>query len=189
MDTRIGVGILVGLVFTTTTAIISSDYYTKPQKIILGILFIFPPAQWILALIIGLWNKQTESTVGFKIDSANNSKKELERLRDIGLLSDLEFEEKTQKLIRQKLDELFLKSEEYKSLERLKKQGILTPKEFEIKIELLKEKIDKEIELGNNIELEQDESDIIKKDYYYEIVISLILGFFIIAMCFNYMNQ
>jgi hypothetical protein len=150
MDSQIGVGILIALTFGSTTYILNSDYFSKNQKIILGILFVFPPAQWVLSVIIGIWNKQNDSTIGFKIDSAKRNKSELNKLRDIGVLSEEEYVEKTQKILDLKLNELFLKSEEYKSLKKLKNSGILTEEEFLKKSKKLQKRINKKTQLDPN---------------------------------------
>jgi hypothetical protein len=153
MDNGIGVGILVALTFTSTIFILQSNYFTKSQKIILGILFIFPPAQWILGIIIGFGNKYKDSTIGFKIDSAKKSTQELRKLKEFGVISEQEYKEKSERIINKKQDEFFLKSEEYKSLKRLKNNGILTQSEFEEKSELLKNKILNEVEESEEIEV------------------------------------
>lgn len=152
MEKNIVVGIFVGLTFASTIFILKSTYFTKNQKIFLGILFVFPPAQWILALIIGIWNKQTESTIGFKIDSVNKNNLELEKLKKLGVLSEQEYKEKKDKILNLKINELFLKSEEYLSLKKLKKNNILTQEEFEQKSKLLKNKI-----ISNSNVVENDE--------------------------------
>lgn len=162
MDNGISVGILVVLTFTSTIFILQSGYFTKTQKIILGILFVFPPAQWFLGIIIGFWNKYNDTTIGFKIDSAKKSTQELGKLKEFGVISEQEYKEKSEKIIKKKQDELFLKSEEYKSLKRLKSNGILTQTEFEEKSELLKNKI---LEQVNSSEFENtDFNEIIIDD-------------------------
>lgn len=157
MNDKIGVAFLVGLVFMTTIHIIKSDYFTKTQKNILGILIIFPPAQWILALIIGIWNKQTEATIGFKIDSVNKNNNELQKLKKLGVLTEQEYNEKAKKVLQMKSDELFLKSEQYNSLKKLKKKNILTQEEFEQKTEILKNKIISKIDFSESNEIIESE--------------------------------
>ncbi len=161
MDKGIGVGIIVALTFTSTIFILQSNYFSKNQKIILGILFVFPPAQWVLALIIGIWNKQSESTIGFKIDNANKSDDEIEKLKNLGLLSEEEYKDKKEKVLEMKLNELVLKSEGYISLKKLKQNNILTQEEFEQKSERLKNKILNDV---NFIEFENTENNKVQKD-------------------------
>ena len=148
MDKNIGVGIIVGLTLFSTIFILKSNYFSKTQKIILGILLVFPPAQWLLAIILGVWNKKTESTIGFKIDNAEKNNIELEKLRNLGVLSEQEYNDKKEKVLLIKSNELFLNSEEYNSLQKLKQNNILTQEEFEQKAELLRSKIQNEIDLS-----------------------------------------
>ncbi|MBE7634277.1 hypothetical protein G1K66_06685 [Tenacibaculum finnmarkense] len=161
MDKGIGVGIIVALTFTSTIFILQSNYFSKNQKIILGILFVFPPAQWVLALIIGIWNKQSESTIGFKIDNANKSDDEIEKLKNLGLLSEEEYKDKKEKVLEMKLNELVLKSEGYISLKKLKQNNILTQEEFEQKSEILKNEI---LEQVNSSEFENTEKNKVQKN-------------------------
>ncbi|MFS4455477.1 DUF805 domain-containing protein [Maribacter sp. 2304DJ31-5] len=155
MDNSIGVGILVGLTFASTVFILKSDYFTKPQKMVLGILFVFPPAQWVLAIILGIWNKNNNISIGFNIDKTKNSIKDLENFKKQGILTEEEFELKTNQLIAKKQNEFFEKSDEYKSLKKLRNENILTEQEFREKAELLKTKILTEVEESDSKEPEE----------------------------------
>ena len=138
MENNTGIGILVALTFTSTVFVINTEYYTKNQKVILYLLFLFPPAQWILGTILLLWNKQNTNTIGFSVDKSNKQIDELKKLRTKGVLTEDEYESKVKIIIeKQELDN-FTKSAEYKSLEKLKDSGILTKNEFKEKSELLK---------------------------------------------------
>jgi ABC-type multidrug transport system fused ATPase/permease subunit len=138
MNNQIGIGILVGLTVTSTIYILQSDYFTKIQKVILGILFIFPPAQWVLAIISGLWNKYNNVSIGFKIDKTEKQIAQLQNFKNKGLLTEEECEEKSKVIIRKYKKEILIKTKEYKSLKKLNESGILTDKEFKQKIKLLK---------------------------------------------------
>lgn len=155
MDNNIGVGIIVGLTFASTVFILKSDYFTKSQKIVLGILFIFPPAQWVLAIILGIWNKNNNVSIGFKVDKTKNSIKDLENFKNQGILTEEEFELKTSQLIVRKQTEFFEKSDEYKSLKKLRSENILTEQEFREKADLLKTKILNEVEKSESKESEE----------------------------------
>lgn len=133
MDKNIGIGILVGLTFTSTIFILNSSYFTKNQKTFLGILFLFPPGQWILGIIIGLWNKQNNTINGVSMSSLKKQISQLESLKNQGLLTEDEFEIKTNKIYEKKLTELFENSKEYKNLKNLRDNNILTEQEFENK--------------------------------------------------------
>jgi len=152
MDQKIGIGIIVGLTFASTSFIWTSAYFTKTQKIVLGILLLFPPAQWVLAIFLGLWNKSNNSTVGFSEDKANKQINELGDLKLKKVLTEKEYKSKIKLIIEKEQVKLFLKSSEYKSLKDLKDNGILTKQEFEEKSELLKNNILKEVEKSESID-------------------------------------
>jgi|GEM_PF-3467896 len=146
MDTGIGVGLIIVAVTGSSIYIWNSNYFSHTQKVVLLFCFLFPPAQWVLGIIIGLWNKYNNSTIGFKIDSAKKRTRELKKLKKFGVISEQEYKEKSDRIISVKQDELFLKSEEYKSLKRLKDNDILTQREFEEKYKILKNKILEQID-------------------------------------------
>lgn len=141
MDNGIGVGILVALTFTSTIYILRSEHFTYIQKTILGILFLFPPGQWVLALIIGLYNNKSTTVNIQKNRDDDKQYRELVRLREIGILSDEEYDEKHKKVFVSQISKDFYNSSEYKSLLKFKEKEILTEEEFINKSELLKNKI------------------------------------------------
>tara|TARA_R110002111_G_C5899768_1_gene364046 strand:- start:50 stop:859 length:810 start_codon:yes stop_codon:yes gene_type:complete len=155
MNNNIGVGIIVGLTFASTVFILKSDYFTKSQKIVLGVLFVFPPAQWILAIVLGIWNKNNNISIGFNVDKTKNSIKDLENFKNQGILTEEEFELKTNQLIARKQTEFFEKSAEYRSLKKLRNENILTEQEFGEKADLLKRKILNEVEKSESQESEE----------------------------------
>jgi len=65
-------------------------------------------------------------------------KNNLINLKDKGILSSSEYEEKLQKIEDSEVGSLITESDEYRQLQSLKEDGILTEKEFEEKLELLK---------------------------------------------------
>lgn len=68
---RILIGLIVGAAFTSTIAIINSKSYLLWQKVVLGILIIFVPAQWVLAIIFYFINNFVDNNP--KIKSTTNS--------------------------------------------------------------------------------------------------------------------
>lgn len=164
MEKIIGIGVLIALTFTSTVYILSSDYFTKSQKAILGILFVFPPAQWILAIILVIWNKNSNLSIGFNTDKSDNQIDELRKLRDKNILTKEEYETKVNKIIEREQTESFKKSNDYKTLEKLKNNGILTEEEFEDKSEILKNRVLKQI-----ARTETENESVNAKPYYNDI--------------------
>ncbi|TXD47113.1 MULTISPECIES: SHOCT domain-containing protein [unclassified Polaribacter] len=150
MENNIGIGILVALTFTSTVFVINTEYYTKSQKIILYLLFLFPPAQWILGAILLLWNKENDKTEGFNLYKFDNQIDELRSLRNKGLLTESEYVLKSKQIRDKKQTIFFEQTKEYKTLKKLKDQNILTEKEFLEKTELLKSS------LGSTVEAKEE---------------------------------
>jgi len=138
MENSIGVGIIVGLTFTSTIFVLNSEYFTKRQKVILGILFLFPPAQWVLALILGIWNSSNNTTESFKTNKINSQIENLKYLKHKGVLTEEEYNKKESVIIEKQEIEKINSSAEYKLLKKLKEDNILTELEFKTKTELLK---------------------------------------------------
>ena len=142
MEHNIGVGVIVGLVFSSTIFIWNSESFTKGQKILLLICSIFPPAQWIGILTILIFKKiQIENTKENKEKKKNQnlSLKNLEVLKDKGILTEEEYSKKVTK-IKNETDELNLKKTiEFKQLKNFYNSGILTKVEFDSKVNLIKE--------------------------------------------------
>lgn len=63
---KIFVGLVVGASFLILLAILKSNAFNQWQKIVLGILIIFPPAQWVLAIIFYLSNNYVENNPKIK---------------------------------------------------------------------------------------------------------------------------
>ena len=63
---RILVGLVVGATTAILLAIVKSNAFNQWQKIVLGILIIFPPAQWVLAIIFYLSNNYVENNPKIK---------------------------------------------------------------------------------------------------------------------------
>lgn len=147
MNNRIVVGILVGLVLSSSTYVWNSDRFTKPQKYILLAFVVFPPLHWISILLLLAFNKyQLENTIEAKtikqndeskqnLDSAKNNLKEL---KEKGIITEEEFNSKVEKIESQKTEFDIKNSTEYKQLKSLLDNGILTNEEFENKIKLIK---------------------------------------------------
>ncbi|PIV97967.1 MAG: hypothetical protein COW43_00365 [Flavobacteriaceae bacterium CG17_big_fil_post_rev_8_21_14_2_50_31_13] len=155
MNTQIGVGLLVGAVTGTSIYIWNSDNFTKPQKIILLFCIIFPPAQWILAIILFFYNSSIKPSLNVNINSSSKEstpktkrqgfstteqKQSVEILKEKGLLNESEYQEKIDIIENQiKIDRIY-KSKEYLNLKNLFESGLFTKDEFENKVELLKTK-------------------------------------------------
>lgn len=65
MNDNIGVGIIVGLAIGSSTYIWNSENFTKSQKRILLFFIIFPPLQWISAIVLYIYNKQQFQKTNF----------------------------------------------------------------------------------------------------------------------------
>ncbi|KPM30213.1 Hypothetical protein I595_3690 [Croceitalea dokdonensis DOKDO 023] len=155
MNTQIGVGLLVGAVTGTSIYIWNSDNFTKPQKIILLFCIVFPPAQWILAIILFFYNSSVKPSLNVNLNSSSKEstpktkkqglstteqKQSVEILKEKGLLNESEYQEKIDIIEKQiKIDKIY-KSKEYLNLKSLFESGLFTKDEFENKVELLKTK-------------------------------------------------
>ncbi len=144
---RIIIGGLSALLISTSIYVWNSNEFTKAQKILLLTCFIFPPAQWIGILIILIYNnykfentpeKLNEKKVIEKKIKLNSSIDNLLELKEKGILTTDEYNEKVDKIESQKIEEEIKNSSEYKQLKSLFDNNILTTDEFENKIKLLK---------------------------------------------------
>lgn len=150
MNENIGVGLVVGLAIGITTYIWNSDCFTKFQKYVLLLFILFPPLQWISAIILFFYNyHQFKKSKEYKKEVTNhneekkidNSKINLQELKNSGLITEEEFKEKVEKINSQKTILTILKSKEYSQLKALLDSNILTKEEFENKISILKGKV------------------------------------------------
>jgi hypothetical protein len=137
MENNIGIGILIAITFTSTVFVINTEYYTKNQKIILYFLFLFPPAQWVLGLILLLWNNSNNKTEGFKAFKISSQINDLKYLKFKGMLTEEEYEDKLSIIIQKEEAKKLTKSAEYKLLKQLRDDNILTEIEFKEKLKLL----------------------------------------------------
>ena len=148
MEHNIGVGIIVGLITTTSIYIWQSESFTKTQKVILLMCIIFPPLQWIGIFILKYYNKvklenspervaeKKSEAVKIKLDSTIENLKDL---KEKGILTDEEYSQKVQKLESEKYEQDLKNSAEYKQLKSLFDSGVLTNEEFDNKIDFLSE--------------------------------------------------
>lgn len=112
MEHNIGVGAIVGLVIATSIYIFQSNNFNKKQKTVLLLFIIFPPAQWILALIMLIYNKNKDTFKVSDLKSENISEyKQLENLHKSGILTNKEFEEKVKLLNNTRYDSNAQKSQ------------------------------------------------------------------------------
>lgn len=155
MEHNIGVGAIVGLATASSFYIYKSEKFSNVQKTILLICVIFPPAQWLGILIVLAYNnfiennsveKIAEIKNENKINTLNSQVKSLKNLKEKGILTNEEYNQKVEKLKVEKAEQDLKNSTEYKQLKSLLDSGVLTKEEFENKINLLKGFSDKEVD-------------------------------------------
>ena len=149
MENSIGVGIIVGLTIGTSLFVYNSDRFNKIQKTFLLICIVFPPLQWISILVILGYNSYKKET-SFTVREAKSINKKssgyeekIESLKDLkqrGIVTEEEYNIKTEKLKNLKFDSQLKLSEDYKKLKSLYNEGILTNEEFERKLDIIRVK-------------------------------------------------
>ncbi len=159
---RILIGAITGLLISTSLYVWNSNNFTKEQRILLLICIVFPPAQWIGIIIILIYNnyklkntpeKLREKKVTERKIELNTTIDNLLELKEKGILTIDEYNEKVDKIESQKIKVQIKNSSEYKQLKNLFENNILTADEFENKITLMKtEKIFKSIVKRNETE-------------------------------------
>lgn len=144
---QIIIGAISALLISSSLYVWNSNTFTKEQKIFLLICIIFPPAQWIGILIILIYNnnklentpeKQCEKKVIENKKKLNSSIDNLFELKERGILTIDEYNDKVNKIEYQKIEDEIKNSSEYKQLKSLFDNNILTRDEFENKIKLLR---------------------------------------------------
>jgi|688.fasta_scaffold33181_5 uncharacterized membrane protein YhaH (DUF805 family) len=141
MDKRILIGIIVGLTIASTSFVWKSDKFTKFMKIILTVFTLFPPLQWFIIVLILIF-KNFDSFNSYSKNKIKTSKASISDLIDLknkGLISEVEFKQKVEKLEADKIDVKLEQSIEYKKLKSLLDSGLLTELEFKSKTKLLKD--------------------------------------------------
>lgn len=147
MSNRVWVGIFVGLIFSSTMYVIQSESFTRTQKIFLLIAAICFPIQWIGILVCLIYNNYKDNNTVEKISEKKIEQKvigldtQIENLKDLkekGILTEDEFNQKVSKIEQEKSEENLKNSQEYKQLKSLLDSGILTKDEFESKTKLIK---------------------------------------------------
>lgn len=147
MEHNIGVGAIIGLVTASSFYIYNSNKFNNTQKTILLVCILFPPAQWLGILIVSAYNsyiennsveKVTERKVEQKANTLNSQIKNLKDLKEKGILTEEEYNQKTNKIDSEKKEENLKNSQEYKQLKSLLDSRILTKEEFEDKLIVLK---------------------------------------------------
>jgi phosphate/sulfate permease len=176
MDKGIGVGLIIGAVTGSSIYIWNSGNYSKTQKIILLICILFPPLQWILAVLMYFYNKSistgkinfSEFSIGKSQHSqskkSNLSIKEqkqgLDSLKNKGILTSEEYEEKIHKIEFANRQKQAKNTNEYKQLTKLFENDILSKEEFELKSQEFINDYHKNFEKENiRIELEKTENE------------------------------
>jgi uncharacterized protein YqgQ len=147
MANDIGVGVIVGLVTSSSIFIYSTNKFNKTQKTILLIFLLFPPAQWLGILVLLAYNdykknnsveKVTQRKIEHKINYLNTQSKEIIDLKEKGLITDEEYIKIINIIDEEKTDEHLKNSQEYKQLNKLFENGILTKEQFQNKVQILK---------------------------------------------------
>ena len=136
-------GFFGGLLVFTSVAIWHSTHFQKSQKIFLTICILFPPAQWVFAIIIyayNKYNKGNDTLIDYKQDISSKDLEKLKYLKNSKILSDEEYDIKASKIKTESILNDIKMTDEYKALYQLNKRGILNDKEFDEKIKLLSEK-------------------------------------------------
>lgn len=144
------VGLIVGLILVTSIYVLKSENFTKTQKIILLICALFAPLQWIGIFIFLSYNKTNSAPKNAVENKVIDHKAQFEstieslkNLKEKGVLSADEFEQKLHKIELEQLDQDIKKTVEYKQLRKLYDLEILTQEEFESKIFFLKREYEK----------------------------------------------
>jgi hypothetical protein len=156
------IGGITGLLISTSLYVWNSNNFTKEQRILLLICVVFPPAQWVGIIIVLIYNnnklentheKLSEKKVTEKKIKLNSTIDNLLELKEKGILTIDEYNEKVDKIESQKIEVEIENSSEYKQLKNLFENNILTLDEFEIKIKLLQtDEIFKRIVRRNELE-------------------------------------
>ena len=155
MEHNIGVGAIVGLATASSFYIYKSEKFSRIQKTILLICVIFPPAQWLGILIVLAYNNFIENNSVEKIAEIKNENKintlnsQVESLKDLkekGILTSEEYNQKVEKIEAEKAEQDLKNSTEYKQLKSLLDSGVLTKEEFESKIVKINTIINKQSE-------------------------------------------
>ncbi|WP_418637732.1 WG repeat-containing protein [Winogradskyella sp.] len=161
MDKDIGVGLIIGLLIASTLFVYNTKIFSQPQKVFLYICVIFPPLQWLSILILLAYNyfqkelynnnskHNTRDSVAY--DSVTQLSN-LNHLRDEGILTDEEYFQKQEIIMKAELSEEMKRSDDYKKLKDLYESGILTKEEFDAKLETLRLKL-------NNLRQKQKEEE------------------------------
>jgi hypothetical protein len=153
MNTEIGVGLIVGAVAGSSIYIWNSKDFTQSQKTFLLVCILFPPAQWILAILMYFFNKTTKSEnfnssnssqsrsqrdpIKQKKSSTNEQRQSLEILKDKGVLNETEYQEKIDIINEQIITEEIHKSSEYLNLKNIYENDLLSKQQFEDKTKKL----------------------------------------------------
>ena len=147
MDNNIGIGIIVGLTFTSSVYVWNNEKFSSIQKTILLICIVFPPAHWLGILVVLAYNsfkannspekiiERKAEQVKINLDSSISNLKDL---KDKGILNEEEYKSKVAKINAEKEEQNLKNSAEYKQLKSLLDGRILTKEEFESKVNLIK---------------------------------------------------
>ncbi|SRR5690606_12503642 len=167
MNNNIGVGLVVGLATASSIFIYKSEKFTKLQKVILLICILFVPLQWLLTAVILIINhyklKNLPENIRKKriqdnINAYDSKIATFQELKNKGLLTDSELNEKTEILEKIKFNLELEKSDNYIKLKSLLDENLLTQEEFDNKVQSLNG-----IKATENIELNRDDTLKLKK--------------------------
>lgn len=148
MDKEVGIGLMIGLLTFSSIYVWKSNSFSKVQKTILLICILFAPLQWIGIIFFLTYNKMVfensreriaEKKAEENTIKLNSSIENLKDLKEKGILTEEEFNQKIYKIKSEKENQTLKNSSEYKQLKSLFDSGILSIEEFENKIQQIKE--------------------------------------------------
>jgi hypothetical protein len=167
MEGKIIIGIITAFILVITASYINSENLSKTQKIILFILIIFPPAQWIVGLIFLSLNKNGSNQIKSKTEILSNVVEKnlkndiyndgkefdekqtlLKKSLNLNLITEIEFKSKMMGLKKEK-DKIEKERKNSRILidrknvlEKLYEKKIISKEEFDIKLEKLNKEFD-----------------------------------------------
>ncbi|MBC8884447.1 SHOCT domain-containing protein [Flavobacterium piscinae] len=156
MEQNVGVGIIVGLVVGSTTYVYNSEDLKQGQKVFLYLCVLFPPLQWLLIFVFLGYNNYLKNNSAEKVEERkveqhkNKIDITIQNLYDLkkkGILTDVEYNQKVEKLEAEKTEQEIKNSIEYKQLKSLLDLGVLTKEEFESKSKLLSNMSENKIDI------------------------------------------
>lgn len=147
MDKNIGIGFIIGLLITSTLYIYNSNKFNSYQKGFLYFCILFPPLQWVSIVIILIFNKLklnssvdgiATSKTKLKFKEYNIQLQNLKELENRGIITENEFNEKSNDIKKLRIESKLKLSPDFKKLKELFDSDILTEDEFNNKVQILR---------------------------------------------------